>query len=125
MLKLEDTWEKNIKNIENNIDLLILYLSIVNNPKCSKEARKVFNQMIETYCNENKTSLKEIAENNGHKIKDKNKDGSMHDKKSESNKEELWRLEVIRVFNGILNDGTVNPIKKNENNLMTLMMGIL
>ena len=113
MLKLEDTWEKNIENIENNIDLLILYLSIANNPKCSKEARKVFDQMIETYCNENKTSLKEIAENNGHKIKD----DPMRVKKNESNKEDLWRLEIIRAFNGILIDGTVKPIKKNENKL--------
>jgi len=42
------------------IDVLILYLSVANNPDLPDNLREFFNDMVETYLKHNQTSLEEI-----------------------------------------------------------------
>ena len=42
------------------IDVLILYLSVANNPDLPDNLREFFAEMVQTYLEHNKTSLEEI-----------------------------------------------------------------
>lgn len=44
------------------IDVLILYLSVANNPDLPDNLRAFFDEMVETYLKHNETSLEEIYE---------------------------------------------------------------
>ena len=88
MSKSEYTFKEYLKSSRDITDLLVLYISIANNPSCSKEIRNGFNQMVENYCKRQNTSLNEIAEYNGYKTDNYNKtDDSMPDKRIKNMKE--------------------------------------
>jgi hypothetical protein len=48
------------------IDVLILYLSVANNPDLPDNLRAFFNEMVETYLKHNHTSLEEIYDKHFH-----------------------------------------------------------
>ena len=108
MLKSENTFKEYLKCSRDITDLLVLYLSITNNPSCSKKIRNVFNQMIENYCKRQNTSLNKIAEYNGYKFDNYNKkDGTLHDKRIKNN-------ENMSIFNGKFTGKTVKFNKKDD-----------
>lgn len=49
-----------LKSAYDIIDVLILYLSVANNPDLPDNLRSFFNEMVETYLEHNQTSLEEI-----------------------------------------------------------------
>lgn len=52
--------EDALKSAYDIIDVLILYLSVANNPDLPDNLRAFFNEMVETYLKHNQTSLEEI-----------------------------------------------------------------
>lgn len=108
MSKSEYTFKEYLKSSRDITDLLVLYISIANNPSCSKEIRNGFNQMVENYCKRQKTSLNEISEYNGYKTDNYNKtDDSMPDKRIKNMK----KVENMSIFNG---EFTGKRVKFNE-----------
>lgn len=81
--------------------------------------------MIENYCKGNSTSLKEIAERNGHKFQDTetpNKDGSpMNDVDSIIPENNLMNLKDVRKFKGILTGKIVKSLE--DENLKEFQKG--
>ena len=111
MSKSEYTFKEYLKSSRDITDLLVLYISIANNPSCSKEIRNVFNQMIENYCKRQNTSLNEISEYNGYKTDNYNKnDDSMPDKRIKNMK----KVENMSIFNGKFTGKTVKFNKEDD-----------
>lgn len=54
---------KGVKDAYDVIDVLILYLSIANNPNLPDNLRDFFNELVETYLERNHTSLEDIYKN--------------------------------------------------------------
>ncbi len=49
-----------LQSAYDTINVLILYLSVANNPELPDNFREFFNEMVETYLKHNQTSLEEI-----------------------------------------------------------------
>jgi flagellin-specific chaperone FliS len=52
--------EESLQSAYDIIDVLILYLSVANNPDLPNNLRSFFDEMVETYLEHNQTSLEEI-----------------------------------------------------------------
>ena len=61
-IKDGDDEEEALQSAYEIIDVLILYLSVANNPDLPDNLRAFFNEMVETYLKHNQTSLEEIYE---------------------------------------------------------------
>ncbi len=58
--KATENMEKGANNPYDFIDILILYLSVANNPDIPKNLREFFNELIDTYLERNHTTLEDI-----------------------------------------------------------------
>lgn len=54
--------KKGVNNAYDIIDVLILYLSVANNPDIPDNLREFFNELIEAYLEHNHTTLEDIYE---------------------------------------------------------------
>ena len=61
-IKGSDEDEDALQSAYDIIDVLILYLSVANNPDLPDNLREFFSEMVETYLRHNQTSLEEIYE---------------------------------------------------------------
>lgn len=52
--------EESLQSAYDIIDVMILYLSVANNPDLPDNLRSFFDEMVETYLEHNQTSLEEI-----------------------------------------------------------------
>ena len=59
-IKSTDVDESGLQSAYDIIDVLILYLSVANNPDLPDNLRAFFNEMVESYLEHNQTSLEEI-----------------------------------------------------------------
>jgi flagellin-specific chaperone FliS len=59
-IKSTELDESGLQSAYDIIDVLILYLSVANNPDLPDNLRAFFNEMVESYLEHNHTSLEEI-----------------------------------------------------------------
>ncbi|MGV8143711.1 MAG: hypothetical protein ACP5OJ_03745 [Methanothermobacter sp.] len=65
-IKNSDIDDSGLQNAYDIIDVLILYLSVANNPDLPDNLRTFFNEMVESYLEHNQTSLEEIYRKHFH-----------------------------------------------------------
>lgn len=65
-IKNSDIDESGLQSAYDIIDVLILYLSVANNPDLPNNLRAFFNEMVDSYLEHNQTSLEEIYRKHFH-----------------------------------------------------------